>query len=412
MRGVAGRSALGSLGATLLLALAAGCGPDAKPTLAPAASPSSEVEAVHPAARSTGVFYDTDIWVRFTDPLDPASVNERTVFLKLDTSRIPVALTYDAPTRTLRLVPLVQLALLRTYTVEITSGVKTSGGRPLSPTFWQFRTNGLRRLDHPTPAEGTSGESPFALLTWGKVEPSAGSILYTVYAAADSAVVAARGSEPVYSGPLPYLVAPRPWGVGARVYWAVNAVNQTSEERLDGPVWSFETLPVETPVDSLFVTPTEWGYYNLVATTKDCLGDFLSAGPRYRDGIHWPLRALKLAGARVRVEAVSTSPVSGQPSMWLVKEPWSPCTYDLTTPSIENTRVADAVRFGQTQNAFFESNLLTAWLEAGGRYGVAYGFSFRGNVNISYLSPNNPGHGPLLTLYYYRTSPGPAAPGS
>jgi len=414
MRVAAKRSGLGSVGAALLLALV-GCGPKAKPPLAPTGSPSTEIEAVHPAARSTGVFYDTEIWVRFTEPIDPASVNERTIFLKLDTVRIPVALTYDAPTRTLRLTPLAQLALLRTYTVEITSGVKASGGHPLSPTFWQFRTNGLRRLNHPTPAEGTLGESPFALLTWGAAEPpSAGSIVYRVYEAADSAVVAARSSDPISIGQLPYLMTRSPWGLGARVFWAGTAVNQTSDEHLDGPVWSFETLPAGTPVDSLFVSCTEWGYYDLVAKMKHCFGDFLFLGPRYVDGVHWPLPALKLAGARVTVETAGSNPISGRPTLWPVKEPWLSCTYAVVTPTPENASVADGVRLpgAGSQYALFESNPLTACLEAGGRYGTFYGFSLRGYVNLGYLTPNYRGHGPLLTLYYYRTSPGPAAPGS
>jgi hypothetical protein len=69
-------------------------------------------------------------------------VNERTVFFKLDTVRYPVTLTYDAVSRTIRVAPRVRLALLRTYTVEITSGVRTVSGHALTPGFWQFRTNG------------------------------------------------------------------------------------------------------------------------------------------------------------------------------------------------------------------------------------------------------------------------------
>ena len=408
MMAASGRIVLGSLGAMLLLALA-GCGSQAKPPTAPVASLPTEIEAEHPPARSSGVFYDTDIWVRFTEPLDPASVNERTVFLKLDTVRNPIALFYDGPTRTLRLTPLAQLALLRTYTVEITSGVKNASGRPLSPTFWQFKTNGLRRLDHPTPAHGTSGESPYSLLKWGDVEPaSAGTIVYTVYAGADSDMVAARSSAPIYNGVLPYLLTPSPWALGARAYWTVTSVNQTSNERLDGPVWSFDTLPVGTPVDSLFIYCTEWGDYNVSTQTQDCLGDFISAGPRYVDGMHWPLPALTLAGARVIVETAGLNPVAGQPSMWPVKQPWSSCAYALGTPAIESPAVAPGVRLGLTQYGLFESNQLTACFEAGGRYGIFFGFSIKGSVNVTYLSFI--GHGPLLTLYYYRTSPAPAAP--
>jgi hypothetical protein len=419
----AGRNGFAALAVVLLLALVPGCGSDEKPATAPfdPGAPQGdlppEIETVFPAARSTGVFYDTEIWMRFAEPLDPATVNESTVFFKLDTVRIPVTLTYDGATRTLRLAPRTLLALLRTYTVEITSGVGTAGGHPLSQAgFWQFRTNGLRRLENPTPAAGTAGESPFAFLRWGETETSAGSVVYRIHAGTDSAAIAARAPAPVRSGAEPYLVPTRPWPLGTRLYWAVTATNQTSGERLDGPVWSFETLPPGLPVDSLVVPAPEWGYYERTPNRVTCRGDYVFCGASYNDGIHWSLRetaaGLKLAGARVRVYGVSNNPVSGAPGLYPVKEPWAACAYGATTPKVELVKLADAVRIGLSTYAIFESDALTATLEAGARYDYVYGFSLRAGLNVGFLSPRYASDGPRLTLYYYRVPPAPgAAPG-
>lgn len=411
---------LEALGAALLLALVAGCSQNERPVLAPPAdlappdNLSPQIEAVFPEARSTGVLYDTDIWVRFVEPLDPATVSERTVFFKLDTVRLPVTLTYDGATRTIRLAPRGQLALLRTYTVEITTGVETADQQPLSQTsFWQFKTNGLRRLVNPIPAERTTGESPFALLQWGRTEAAAGSIVYDVYSGADSAAVAARGARPIQSSAQPFLIPLKPWGFGARVYWAVTAVNRTSSERLDGPVWSFETLPPGIPVDSLVVPAGEWGYYDIALQRLFCLTGFISAGTGYNNGIHWLLRetaaGLKLAGARVTVYAtgVTISPAA-KPVIHPVNEPWAPCSYSPYIPKVVNTKLADGVRVGTSQFLMFESDAFTAYLEAGARYDVVYGFSFRANQGITYLSPEN-FVGPRLVLYYYRIPPAPGA---
>jgi hypothetical protein len=409
---------IGRYCAALIVGLIAGCGGDEKPPLAPVngtppGNVSPEFEAVFPAARSTGVFYDTEIWVRFTEPLDPATVNDHTVFLKLDTARIPATFAYDVATRTLSVVPQRQLALLRTYTVDVTSGVRTAGGRPLSPSFWQFKTNGLRRLVDPTPAEGASGESPFTLLRWGETDPSAGNILYRLYAGTDSAAVAARGGSPIYSGSEPLLVPSRPFGLGTRTYWAVTAINQTSHEQLDGPVWSFETLPPGLPVDSLSVDATEWGHYDLNTQLKLCQGEFLFLGTRYRTGIHWPLREtaanLRLAGARIRMYSAGTNPLSGAPSIYPVRTPWATCGYSMTVPVVENTKLADAVRIGFSLYALFESDALTAHIEAGARHGLVYGFGFRASTSVLFLSPYYRADGPILTLYYYRTPPVPSA---
>ena len=405
------------LAAALLLALAAGCGGESKPPLAPVdETPPGNlpppIETVYPAARSTGVIYDTDIWVRFSEALDPASVNEHTVFFKLDTVRYPVTLTYDAASRTIRVAPGVRLALLRTYTVEITSGVRTASGQALTPGFWQFRTNGLRRLENPVPAPGTNDESPFTYLGWDETEPAAGAVSYKVYAGTDSAAVAARGT-PISNVAVGSIIPSQPWGFSTRLYWTVTALNQTSNERLDSPVWSFTTLPAGLPIDSVVVSATEWGQYDRTLNMMTCLGEFIFAGTRYNGGIHWPQReivpGLKLARARIRMYGVSANPLTGAPSIYAVKDAWASCSYTTFVPSAEGVKLADAFRIGLSPYIAFESDPLTARIEAVGRGGPVYGFSLRASATVSFPSPIYGTDGPLLTLYYYRVPPAPAA---
>jgi hypothetical protein len=227
--------------------------------------------------------------------------------------------------------------------------------------------------------------------------------------------VAAHGASLISLGSNPFLLPSRPWTLGARVYWAVSAENRTSGDTIEGPVWSFATLPPGLPVDSLIVPAPEWGYYDFVSSQKTCLGGFLFMGGGYSDGIHWSLQEnaanLKLAGARIRMYGVANNPLSGQPAVYPVRVPWASCTYSATVPIVENTKLADAVRIGFTPYVMFESDALTAWVEAGARYGLLYGCSFRAGARVSFLSPLYAGDGPLLTLYYYRVPPAPAAQG-
>ena len=404
------------VGAALLVLLAAGCSKRGEVLAPPPAGtpPShlSEVDEVFPLARSTGVPYDTDIWVRFREPLDPATVNERTVFFKHDTVRLPVTLVYDGPTRTLRLFPQLTLALLRTYTVEITGGVRTAAGRAIDPMqFWQFRTNGLRRLTDPSPVAGTVDESPFASLKWGRTEPSAGSIFYEVYQGADSAVVAARGAPRIYGGPEPVFIPPVRWGFSARVYWAVTSTNQTSNERLDGPVWSFVTLPQGLAVDSLEVPAAEWGYYDFRLQRAICRGATIASGSVYNNGMHFQLEesaaGLKLAGARLETFTSGTINIPVQrPAVHPSSQQWAPCAYGIDVPNARPVGLADGVRIAGTQFIQFASDELTAYLDAGARYDVAYGLTLRSNLNMSFAAP---GFGARLWILYYRVPTAAAA---
>jgi len=409
------------VGAALTIALAGGCAKE-QPT-APASAPDlpAAVEAVFPAARSAGVIYDTDIWVRFAEPLDPATINERTVFLKLDTVRIPVALSYDVATRTIRLVPHVQLALLRTYTVEVTRGVETAAGPPLAQAhFWQFTTNGLRRLEHPFPESGATGASLFGMLRWGGTESIAGTIRYEVFAGADSAVIAARGVPAIGVVTEAAFLPRASWGPGAIRYWAINSTNQVNGEQLAGPVWRFETLPAQTPVDSVVVPMAEWAYYLASARRLVCVGPAIASYPTSNNAIRWQLHPgpgdLRLAGARLVMSVVGSGvnfnlapyqPVFVQ----AVGEPWGPCAVDPVFPRADaRGPLAGGTQVSTSSRVRFEGDAFTAHLEAAVRFGYGNGYRLWTNVSLTFASPSantSPLTDPVLTLYYYRVAAGP-----
>jgi hypothetical protein len=388
--------------------LAAGCGKDA-PTRPSEPVLSPRIAAVFPAARSRGVLYDTAIWVRFTEGLDPASVNERTVFLKLDTVRIPTTITYDSVTRTIHLAPRQTLALRRTHTVEITPGVATATGHPLGETsFWQFTTNSLRRPEPTIPADGARGESPFAALQWAATETSAGTVEYEVCLGADSVAVATRGVPVLRVEPHAYSLPRTRWGFETRTYWAVTAVNRSTSERLAGPAAGFETLQAGLPVDSLDVPPDDWGYYWVPLSRRICTG--LSSGPDYRNGIRWRIRETasgrKLAGARLSINANRVVDIATyHPAIFGVEEPWAPCGFGAAIPVLDRqAELAIATTSAGTQNLRFESDYFTAHLEAAARYGIVHGYALSTYINLGYFSPSsvNEVDRPVLRLYYYR----------
>ena len=70
--------------------------------------------------------------------------------------------------------------------------------------------------------------------------------------------MAARGI-PISNVAVGSVIPSQSWGFSTRLYWTVTALNQTSNEQLDSPVWSFTTLPAGLSIDSVRVSATEWG---------------------------------------------------------------------------------------------------------------------------------------------------------
>src|SRR5437762_12157961 len=118
----------------------------------------------------------------------PATLNDQTVTLRLDARYIPIAIAWDSTERKVRIRPQELLALLRTHTVRLGSGITSRSGVPLAKEYsWQFKTSGVRLPDLPAPADGTEEESPFVRLAWRETGAIPGVTSCSFYESVDSA---------------------------------------------------------------------------------------------------------------------------------------------------------------------------------------------------------------------------------
>jgi hypothetical protein len=401
-------------------------GPPTPPT-----PPPDRVAAEFPAPRSTGVPYDSPIWVEFSVPVDTATISERTVFFKADTQRLPASRTWDPATRRLRIIPDARLGLRKTYTIELAGTIRFSDGTTLGETHsWQFTTNSLRRPESPLPMDGGSEQSPFVALQWGGLtESSAGPITYEVYAGPDSA--AARDPLPPAVASLTpaggAVVVPRNrWRQDGVTYWAVHALNGLTGERLIGPVWSFNALPADAPYDSIAVAAIDWDWLESNNTGRQhCTEDSLVMGVRANiiSSIRWsmglPDTTVRLAGVAIDLTPRygSVAAVPG-PSVWYATFAFPGCSHGVpaTGPPVTDEtdakgKLADAVVLSPTRIRF-ASDALAAHVEATRRLGGLYGYLFRADRRRSYFGPGagNPNVKATMWLYVYRTPPGPVPP--
>uniref|UniRef100_A0A832MJ69 SbsA Ig-like domain-containing protein n=1 Tax=Eiseniibacteriota bacterium TaxID=2212470 RepID=A0A832MJ69_UNCEI len=400
------------------LAALAGCGerlraPVEPPPAPPPAPPA--VRAVSPAPRSTGVLYDEAIWIEFSLPVDAATLTPNNVYLKLDTARQPVTLSWDAARGRLALVPGVRLRLRRTYTVEITPRVRTASGAAVAPQgwFWQFTTNSLRRIARPRPADGVAGESPVTRLAWEATDAESGPVDYVAWIGPDSAAIAQRAVAPIAASRRATWFPRSPWPLGTRLYWTVSATHVETRERMDGPVWRFDTLPPDTPLDSIVVAPASWGYCQHSTGRSFCGSGQIVAGQSYTNAIRWRMPggdALRLAAARVTFgTSTSQAPAAYRPALFATEGAWEGCSVTQNRPA--HDPLLELASDGASLNTgavTFRSTLFAAHLEASVRDAGVYGYTVRTsgpNVSLSLVtSPTQPN--PVqggLTLFVYRT---------
>ena len=307
---VASQASTAQPGLALAMALAgAGCGGKHEPN-APAALLPPDITATSPPARSFHVSTETAIWADFDRPLDTGTVDTRHIALKIDTRRLPVSISYDAPHHRIVIVPATELALLTTHTVEFQPGLRTADGDSLGQTyFWQFTTLGVRRPRAPYPPDSSTGESPFVELLWQGTESTAGGIAYDLFAGTDSSGVANRT---VPSTPLTterFLPTSR-WPQDTRIYWSLRTSNLATGEQLEGPVWRFDPLPSSTPVDSVVVPLNNWWYgnpANLTTYSYFCQPPKLVAGSNFDNLEQWDFGALG-PGTRLAATALMLTP--------------------------------------------------------------------------------------------------------
>ncbi|MFE4541267.1 peroxidase family protein [Arthrobacter sp. NPDC056727] len=99
--------------------------------------PAPTLVSVSPAISARGVSRTANVTARFSEAITGASTG--TVVLRLGTTVIPAAVSYNNATRTVTLNPSVTLAANRTYTMSISS-VRDLAGNPFVPRSWTFTT--------------------------------------------------------------------------------------------------------------------------------------------------------------------------------------------------------------------------------------------------------------------------------
>ena len=380
----------------VLLALTgalAACGRKAATPLGPVPGAPLEVVDLFPAPRSTGIVDGTEIWARFDEDLDPATLNDQTVTLRLDARYIPIAIAWDSTERKVRIRPQELLALLRTHTVRLGSGITSRSGVPLAKEYsWQFKTSGVRLPDLPAPADGTEEESPFVRLAWRETGAIPGVTSYTIYASVDSAAVASRRAAAVASRATPAYLPRQRWPYDTTIYWSVTVRNSATGESVDGPAWRFRTLRADAPVDSIELPLSDWSFlwrddnHNLY---EECLGETFESGyPALVCAIRWDLRsypAYKLAGATMIITRGRGDSLTAVTEIYSSADYWSACDLNLDGAPHRAERLASgSARRGESM--FLSTDALTAHLEAMLRYEGYYGYVVECSLHQDYVA--------------------------
>lgn len=423
-----------ALAAALATVALAACEPQIIATpVTPAPPLPALLETVFPPPRSAGVDEQTPIWAGFSVDLDTATVHSRTVFLKQDTRRLAADIRWDPATRSIRVIPLAPLALLRTYTVELSGTIRAASGVPLGDSyFWQFTLMSVRRPQSPLPMDGAVNESPFVALRWGGLtEGGVGTVRYDVHVGGDS-ITAVNPASPVLKSASTGIILPDVrWPHDVPVWWSVHAHNLTTGQSRIGPAWRFRVVPAATAVDSITPFPFGWAYFDasLVSNRLRCGHDSLVVHSstlttmRYQTG--GPDSTLRVAYAYIIGTTRRETTAEPGSSLWSVlssSNDWTTCSMtSVEGPPFFDRHLADAevlpgnkIRYG--------GDKVNAHVEAMIRLGGLHGFILRGGRRLSLWGASAVSYGNVATqlrIVYYRrpftaetATPGtaPAAP--
>ena len=378
------------------------CGKQATEPHLGAELPPSVIE-VHPPARAARVLAVTPIWARFDRPLDRSTVNTRTVFLKIDTRRIPVIVTLTDSNRTIRIEPPGPLELRRTHTVELTAAIRTQDGGGLSQTyFWQFQVQSVRLPRPARPGDGAADRSPVEPLWWAPTD-SAGSMEYRLMVSSDSAAVAAGTAPSVVVSQQPYLPSSR-WTSGATFYWSVRARNLETGEERDGPMASFSVIAADAPKDTVYVPLTDPGTYNrgtwqcpnLSSGTTGVIGMFrLDGGALGPDPVVHDAKILLIPLTFI----TPTTFAQAAPYLERMDRDWIACSsaYPGPPPNRETGNIASAA-LGDDAYLHYESGVLAAHVQHALRGGALRGFVLRSYRSVSYAGT---GASPGFRIIHY-----------
>ena len=368
------------------LLLLASCGRKAERVVFEGPPPPA-VLAVVPAPRSTGVSDRPEIRVRFDRPLDPATVDGRSVTLQLDTQYVPLAVTWRADSTQIVARPLVPLRLFRTYTVRLGSALASADGRPLgAPYAWQFRTTGVAPVERSWPADGAVDESPFAALFWSSPNAELGELDYRIWAGADSAAVAARQGGPRATLTATHHLPLDTWGTDRVVYWALTVRNSASRESWDGPVWRFRTLAADVAQHVVTLRLSDWG--NVEGGEEQvCNLPSFGLGQARLAALRFDLRPIagkRLLGATFHIQPNGDALRLIAPHFYATIDDWRAC--DIVTsghPQLDPRGTLGTLR--ASAGAFETSNdMFVSQLEAMARYPGFFGFALNAGSTVTY----------------------------
>jgi hypothetical protein len=330
-----------------------------------------------------------------------------------DTRRLPIALAWEAATRTLRITPLEQLGLLRTYTVTLGAALRFADGGTLQQLFEsQFTTNSLRRVQSPLPMDHQGEQSPFVALRWGGLTPGPFGIMrYEIHVASDPAQVTDPAHPALATLLSPPFVPRIRWRMDGPNYWAIHALNTATGERLVGPAWRFDTVAADAPVDSVLAPFSDWTWVQQGRANR-CTGSELQTGPDVLCAVRWTLgppdTTVRLAGVAIEMgpQTGTPPPAANGPSVWYATSSWTPCDAAYGGPPTTDDQgwLADAVTI-PSNRIRYSSDALTAHVEATRRLGGFYGYLFRSGVTRRYWAPFSAGPNPVMWIYYYRRNP-------
>jgi hypothetical protein len=128
------------------------------------------------------------------------------------------------------------------------------------------------------------------------------------------------------------------------MFWTVTAVNTSTGEVVDGPIGSFATLPAGTPIDSIRVASSEWGYFNPAQPNNHPCYSELVVSTTNISAARYPLSGLpaglELAGARIEAAtALANWPFlsDANATIWAARNAWAPCTIapNFPTPDMD-----------------------------------------------------------------------------
>ncbi len=112
--------------------------------LADTSAPGMEAQSPQPGA--VDVATNTQVWIRFDEPLDPDQLPDSSLQLMLSGNPISGSLGYDTDTHTLTFTPDAALEADTQYTVVLSDDPRDLSGNPVSSDSWQFTTGSAYNL--------------------------------------------------------------------------------------------------------------------------------------------------------------------------------------------------------------------------------------------------------------------------